>query len=485
MLHGIEVPSNVRHGNTLARPLRDYGPKDHVDVIVTNPPFGGMEEDGIENNFPAEFRTRETADLFLVLLMELLKDGGRAGHRPARRHAVRRRHQDPHQAQAARGVQPPHHRPPAQGRLRSVHDDQDQPPVLHQGRAHQGRLVLRAPLPAMATRATRRPSRCGSRSSSPRRHGGTKREETERAWKVTREDIAAGGYNLDIANPNVVDDGHEDPDVLLVRLAGATARRRGRPRCASHQHCRGPCPRLMNTTRFLDNFATIVETLDGIQRLRDLMRDLAVCGRLVPQNDGDGPAHLVSIDLPVQRRRDPSAIEATESPAAQVVLPPSWQHVRAAQLGQLIRGVTYSKSDVRDTASDVTVPLLRAHNIDGSINYENLVHVGATVVSDAQFLRSGDHLICMSSGSARLVGKSAMVTRDDRVGFGAFCSVFRPTTRSMSPYLDVFLQSPLYRRQISLMSRGIGINNIGSGALQQLDNSSSAAFGADADRSEG
>jgi type I restriction enzyme M protein len=79
LLHGIDVPSNVRHDNTLSRPLRDWGPKERVDVIVTNPPFGGMEEDGIEANFPNEFRTRETADLFLVLLMKLLKPGGRAG----------------------------------------------------------------------------------------------------------------------------------------------------------------------------------------------------------------------------------------------------------------------------------------------------------------------------------------------------------------------------------------------------------------------
>jgi len=79
LLHGIDIPSNVRHDNTLARPLRDWGPKERVDVIVTNPPFGGMEEDGIEANYPAEFRTRETADLFLVLLMKLLKPGGRAG----------------------------------------------------------------------------------------------------------------------------------------------------------------------------------------------------------------------------------------------------------------------------------------------------------------------------------------------------------------------------------------------------------------------
>ena len=79
LLHGIDVPSNVRHDNTLARPLKDWGPKERVDVIVTNPPFGGMEEDGIESNFPAEFRTRSTAELFLVLLMKLLKPGGRAG----------------------------------------------------------------------------------------------------------------------------------------------------------------------------------------------------------------------------------------------------------------------------------------------------------------------------------------------------------------------------------------------------------------------
>lgn len=78
ILHGIEVPSNIRHDNTLSKPLISWGPKDRVDCIVANPPFGGMEEDGIETNFPVAWRTRETADLFLVLIMHLLKDGGRA-----------------------------------------------------------------------------------------------------------------------------------------------------------------------------------------------------------------------------------------------------------------------------------------------------------------------------------------------------------------------------------------------------------------------
>ena len=78
MLHGIEVPSHVRHDNTLARPLRDHTAADRVDVVLTNPPFGGVEEPGIELGYPADVRTKETADLFLVLIQHILKPGGRA-----------------------------------------------------------------------------------------------------------------------------------------------------------------------------------------------------------------------------------------------------------------------------------------------------------------------------------------------------------------------------------------------------------------------
>jgi len=76
LLHGIEVPVQIRHDNTLSKPLSSW--ESDTDVIITNPPFGGTEEDGIEKNFPAEFQTRETADLFLQLIVEVLKDGGRA-----------------------------------------------------------------------------------------------------------------------------------------------------------------------------------------------------------------------------------------------------------------------------------------------------------------------------------------------------------------------------------------------------------------------
>lgn len=78
MLHGIEVPKQIRHSNTLNKPLSSLDVDDMVDVVVSNPPFGGMEEDGIEKNFPSEYQTRETADLFLQYIIEVLKEGGRA-----------------------------------------------------------------------------------------------------------------------------------------------------------------------------------------------------------------------------------------------------------------------------------------------------------------------------------------------------------------------------------------------------------------------
>jgi len=79
ILHGVEVPYKIKRDNLLASPLKNYTSKDRVEVIVTNPPFGGTEEEGVPSNFPKAYRTKETADLFLVLIMHLLKQGGRCG----------------------------------------------------------------------------------------------------------------------------------------------------------------------------------------------------------------------------------------------------------------------------------------------------------------------------------------------------------------------------------------------------------------------
>lgn len=78
ILHDIEVPY-IRFGDALDQPLSNFTKKDQVDVILANPPFGGIVANGNESNFPQSYRTKESADLFLILIIHLLKQGGRAG----------------------------------------------------------------------------------------------------------------------------------------------------------------------------------------------------------------------------------------------------------------------------------------------------------------------------------------------------------------------------------------------------------------------
>lgn len=77
LLHGIDSP-RVFHSNSLTRKLLDYTQKDAFDVILMNPPYGGSEKDDIKQNFPADLRSSETADLFIAVIMYRLKKGGRA-----------------------------------------------------------------------------------------------------------------------------------------------------------------------------------------------------------------------------------------------------------------------------------------------------------------------------------------------------------------------------------------------------------------------
>ncbi|WP_374242841.1 N-6 DNA methylase [Zoogloea sp.] len=79
LLHGIDVPSQIEHKNTLGIGWNDWSTHDKVDCVITNPPFGGYEDDGVGSDYPADLRTRETADMFMALIVKkLLKENGRA-----------------------------------------------------------------------------------------------------------------------------------------------------------------------------------------------------------------------------------------------------------------------------------------------------------------------------------------------------------------------------------------------------------------------
>jgi type I restriction enzyme M protein len=223
MVHGIEVPSNIINDNTLARPLRDYGKKDQVDVIVTNPPFGGVEEDGIENNFPPEFRTRETADLFLVLVMELLKDGGRAaivlpdGTLFGEGIKTRIKKKMLEECNLHTIVRLP----------KSVFAPYTSIATnilfLTKGEPTKDIWYFEHQLPE-GVKAYNKTKPMRLAEFDIEKKWWSKRKETEQSWKVAAKDIAANNFNLDIKNPNAPMESHEDPDELIAKYLEATRR---------------------------------------------------------------------------------------------------------------------------------------------------------------------------------------------------------------------------------------------------------------------
>ena len=216
IVHGLDVPTGIVHDNSLSRPLRDIGAKDRVDVILTNPPFGGMEEDGIENNFPADFRTRETADLFLVLIVEMLKAGGRAavvlpdgtlfgeGIKTRVKERLLTECNLHTIVRLPKGVFAPY---------TSIKTN-----VLFFAKGNPTKDVwfYEHPYPGgYKSYSKTKPMTIGEFDTEKAWWG--QRTETVQAWKVGIDEIKQRNFNLDTTNPNAPQLVHEDPDELLAR----------------------------------------------------------------------------------------------------------------------------------------------------------------------------------------------------------------------------------------------------------------------------
>ena len=223
ILHGIEVPSNIRHDNTLARPLISWEPKDRVDVVITNPPFGGMEEDGIETNFPATFRTRETADLFLVLIMQLLKTGGRAalvlpdGFLFGEGIKTRIKEKLLQDCNLHTIVRLPNSvfAPYTSIKTNLLFFTKGTPTQhiwFYEQALPSGVKAYNKTKPMKVEEFETLANWWGSESD-----GFSTRQENPQAWKVSLADIQARNYNLDCKNPHVGEQITHDPEVLLAQ----------------------------------------------------------------------------------------------------------------------------------------------------------------------------------------------------------------------------------------------------------------------------
>ncbi len=228
LLHGVEVPVQIRHANTLNKPLSSWEVEDQVDVIITNPPFGGTEEDGIEKNFPAELQTRETADLFLQLIIEVLKEKGRAavvlpdgtlfgeGVKTKLKKLLLEECNLHTLVRLPNSVFAPY---------TSIKTN-----ILffEKGTPTQDIWYYEIPLPEGVKAFNKtKPMKLehldgcrdwwGEGDALEQKRQRQNRQENEQAWKVSIDEIIQRNYNLDIKNPHQPEQESHDPDELLSR----------------------------------------------------------------------------------------------------------------------------------------------------------------------------------------------------------------------------------------------------------------------------
>ena len=208
---------NVDYTDSLNREYTSIGHKDRVDVILANPPFGASVSDGVETNFPQNFRTTESADLFLVLMIRYLKEGGRA--------AIVL----PDGSLTGDGVKQ---------RIRqhfletcNLHTIVRLPNSVFQPYASVATNLLffekgistdeiwywEHKLPE-GMKAYSKTKTIQKSEFDNLRQWWTNRETNEQAWKVTIDELEKNGFNLDIKNPHIAEEEHTYTSTELLDM---------------------------------------------------------------------------------------------------------------------------------------------------------------------------------------------------------------------------------------------------------------------------
>ncbi|MFZ1613350.1 MAG: hypothetical protein WAT51_04220, partial [Holophaga sp.] len=199
----------------------------------------------------------------------------------------------------------------------------------------------------------------------------------------------------------------------------------------------------------LANFEVLAEAPNGIQRLRELVLELAVRGKLVEQDAKDELADSLLARLKNHKTHGNGRQSKTDPPQAYrpdeipFDVPNGWVWERLGNIGETNIGLTYSPKDV----SNVGIPVLRSGNIQNSkLDFKDLLRVGIKP-KQSTMVQEGDLLICARNGSRALVGKVAVVEGiEEPASFGAFMTIFRS---EVNRYLFYFFRSPLFRQMIA------------------------------------
>lgn len=221
ILHDIDVP-NIAHDNSLTKNIRDLKESDYVDVIAMNPPFGGVEEDTVLTNFPNVFKTKETADLFMTVMMYRLSEKGRAGvvlpdgflFGEGVKTKIKEKLLNEFNLHTI--VRMPN------GVFAPYTGINTNLLFFDKGEPTKEVWFFEHPLPKGYKNYTKtKPIKL--EEFDLEKKWWNNREENEYAWKVSVEDIKARNYNLDFKNPNKEEEDLGDPKMLLEKYNEAKA----------------------------------------------------------------------------------------------------------------------------------------------------------------------------------------------------------------------------------------------------------------------
>ena len=208
-----------------------------------------------------------------------------------------------------------------------------------------------------------------------------------------------------------------------------------------------PLPPLAEQERIVSvikNIFSQIDTLDqnksdlqtAIKQTKSKILDLAIHGKLVPQNPNDEPAEELLKRIATSDNRPYQKVD--EEPFE---IPDSWKWVKLVDIGQTNIGLTYHPNDISNTG----IIVLRSNNIQNDkLCFDDIVKVNSnTKILNNQYINNGDILICARNGSQSLVGKCVLLNNlKEKTSFGAFMAVFRS---NYNRYILKYLQSKYFK----------------------------------------
>lgn len=196
-----------------------------------------------------------------------------------------------------------------------------------------------------------------------------------------------------------------------------------------------------------------------IKQTKSKILDLAIHGKLVPQDPNDEPA------IELLKRINPDFTPCDNGHSRK--LPQGWYSVTANDVCSIIGGVSYNKADIQDTG----IRVLRGGNIQNGkvIDCFDDVFIPLSYQNNDNQVQRGDIIVVASTGSQTLIGKTGFADRDiPKTQIGAFLRIVRPKQKTLSPYIRLIFQTDAYKDYIRNVAKGSNINNVKNAHLQNF-----------------